>query len=178
MPSAAAYSNGNERMNLSEMQQNPTFRPEDQIATTRFDQLLGWARKYSLFVYPFVTACCGMEYMSVSSAHYDLDRFGAAFPRFSPRQSDVLWVVGTISHKLAPLLKRVYDQMTEPKWVIAFGACASCGGPYNNYATMQGIDTIIPVDIYIAGCPPRPEAVLDGVLKLQKMVQESKQVWR
>jgi NADH-quinone oxidoreductase subunit B len=129
-------------------------------------------------VYPFVTACCGMEYMSVSAAHYDLDRFGAAFPRFSPRQSDVLWVVGTISHKLAPLMKRVYDQMCDPKWVIAFGSCASCGGPYDNYATVQGIDSIIPVDIYIAGCPPRPEAVLDGVVKLQKMVQESRQVWK
>ncbi len=152
--------------------------PEGEIITTRFDKLLGWGRKYSLFVYPFVTACCGMEYMSVSAAHYDLDRFGAAFPRFSPRQSDVLWVVGTISQKLAPLMKRVYDQMCDPKWVIAFGSCASCGGPYNNYATVQGIDSIIPVDIYIAGCPPRPEAVLDGVVKLQKMVQESRQVWK
>lgn len=165
-------------MNLSDSKRYPNFQPEEQVVTTRFDKLLGWARKYSLFVYPFVTACCGMEYMSVSSSHYDLDRFGAAFPRFSPRQSDVLWVVGTINHKIAPLLKLVYDQICEPKWVIAFGACASCGGPYDNYATVQGIDTIIPVDIYIAGCPPRPEAVLDGVLKLQKMVQESKQVWR
>ena len=153
--------------------------PEDgQILTTRFDKILGWARKYSQFVYPFVTACCGMEYMSVASSHYDLDRFGTAFPRFSPRQSDVLWVVGTISQKLAPLLKRVYDQMTDPKWVIAFGACASCGGPYDNYATVQGIDTIIPVDIYIAGCPPRPEAVIEGIVKLQKMILESKQMWK
>jgi len=149
-----------------------------QVYTTRFDKLLGWARKYSLFQYPFVTACCGMEYMSASAGHYDIDRFGAAFPRFSPRQADVLWVVGTISHKLAPIMKTVYEQMAEPKYVVSFGACASCGGPYDNYATVQGIDTIIPVDIYIAGCPPRPEAVLDGVLKLQQMIQNSKQPWR
>jgi NADH-quinone oxidoreductase subunit B len=173
----AAFSNGNRYMipNKIHFEQHPL---DGRIITAPFDKILGWARKYSLFVYPFVTACCGMEYMSVSSAHYDLDRFGAAFPRFSPRQSDVLWIVGTISHKLAPLVKLVYDQMADPKWVIAFGACASCGGPYDNYATMQGIDTILPVDIYIAGCPPRPEAVLDGVVKLQKMVQESKQVWK
>lgn len=149
-----------------------------QVMTTRLDKLLGWGRKYSLFVYPFVTACCGMEYMSVSASHYDLDRFGAAFPRFSPRQSDVLWVVGTISHKLAPLLLNVYEQMADPKWVVSFGACASCGGPYDNYATVQGIDTILPVDIYIAGCPPRPEAVLDGVLKLQELVSKSKHPWK
>jgi len=149
-----------------------------QVMTTRLDKLIGWGRKYSLFVYPFVTACCGMEYMSVSASHYDLDRFGAAFPRFSPRQSDVLWVVGTISHKLAPLLLNVYEQMADPKYVVSFGACASCGGPYDNYATVQGIDTIIPVDIYIAGCPPRPEAVLDGVLKLQDIVSKSKQPWK
>jgi NADH-quinone oxidoreductase subunit B len=146
--------------------------------TTRFDKLLGWARKYSLFQYPFVTACCGMEFMSTAAGHYDLDRFGAAFPRFSPRQADVLWVVGTISHKLAPILKNVYDQMADPKWVVSFGACASCGGPYDNYATVQGIDTILPVDIYIAGCPPRPEAVLDGLLKLQAKIQNAKQEWK
>jgi NADH-quinone oxidoreductase subunit B len=144
--------------------------------TTRFDKILGWARKYSLFQYPFVTACCGMEYMSVACSHYDIDRFGAAFPRFSPRQSDVLWVVGTVSQKLAPILKTVYDQMADPKWVVAFGGCASCGGPYDDYSTLQGIDLIIPVDIYIAGCPPRPEAVLDGLIKLQEMIQNSKQV--
>jgi NADH-quinone oxidoreductase subunit B len=155
---------------------DPTAALQGQVMTTQIDKLLGWARKYSLFQYPFVTACCGMEYMSVSCAHYDIDRFGAAFPRFSPRQSDVLWVVGTISHKLAPILKNVYDQMAAPKWVVAFGACASCGGPYDDYSTVQGIDTIIPVDIYIAGCPPRPEAVLDGLIKLQNMIQNTRQV--
>jgi NADH-quinone oxidoreductase subunit B len=150
---------------------------QGQVFTTRFDKLLGWARKYSLFQYPFVTACCGMEFMSTACSHYDIDRFGAAFPRFSPRQSDVLWVVGTVSQKLAPLLKTVYDQMADPKYVIAFGACASCGGPYDDYSTLQGIDLIIPVDIYIAGCPPRPEAVLDGLIKLQTLIQNSKQEW-
>lgn len=143
--------------------------------TTRFDQALGWGRKYSLFIYPFVTACCGMEYMSVACAHYDIDRFGAGLPRFSPRQADLLMVVGTISHKIAPVLRRVWEQMTDPKWVMAFGACTSAGGPYNNYATVQGIDTVIPVDIYVPGCPPRPEMVLDGLMKLQRKIQNQKQ---
>jgi NADH-quinone oxidoreductase subunit B len=132
---------------------------------------LGWARKYSLFQYPFVTACCGMEFMAVAAARYDLDRFGAALPRFSPRQADLLMVVGTVNCKQAPILKRVYEQMADPKWVIAFGVCASSGGFYDNYATVQGIDRIIPVDVYIPGCPPRPEQVLDGILLLQKKIQ-------
>jgi NADH-quinone oxidoreductase subunit B len=139
--------------------------------TTKFDSLLGWGRKYSLFLYPFVTACCGMEYMSVACAHYDIDRFGAGLPRFSPRQSDLLFICGTVSHKIGPVLYRVWEQMADPKWVIAFGACASCGGPYNNYATMQGADVCIPVDVYIPGCPPRPEMVLDGLIKLQEKIQ-------
>jgi len=142
--------------------------------TTKVNDFVGWCRKFSMFPYPFVTACCGMEYMSVSSAHYDLDRFGAAWPRFSPRQADLLLVVGTISHKMTPVLKQVYDQMCEPKWVMAFGTCTCTGGFYDNYATVQGIDTIIPVDIYVPGCPPRPEAVLDGIIKLQQRIQDSK----
>ncbi len=132
---------------------------------------LGWARKYSLFQYPFVTACCGMEFMAVAAARYDLDRFGAALPRFSPRQADLLMVVGTVNCKQAPILQRVYQQMADPKWVIAFGVCASSGGFYDNYATVQGIDRIIPVDVYIPGCPPRPEQVLDGIMLLQKKIQ-------
>ena len=138
--------------------------------TTRLGAALGWARKFSIFQYPFVTACCGMEYMATATSHYDIDRFGAGFPRFSPRQADVLFVVGTISHKIAPVLKRVYDQMAEPKWVVAFGVCTCTGGFYDNYATVMGIDTIIPVDIYIPGCPPRPENVLDGLMKLQEKI--------
>jgi NADH-quinone oxidoreductase subunit B len=146
----------------------------DSFLTTRADTVLNWARKYSMFLYPFVTACCGMEFMSVAGPRYDVDRFGCALPRFSPRQSDLLMVVGTITHRQAPILKKVYDQMAEPKWVIAFGACTCSGGPYNNYATVQGIDTLIPVDVYIPGCPPRPEAVLDGLIKLQARVQAAK----
>ncbi len=131
---------------------------------------LGWARKYSLFTYPFATACCGMEYMSVASSRYDIARFGAEFPRFSPRQADMLMVVGTINMKQAPILKRVYEQMCEPKWVVSFGVCASSGGFYDNYAVLQGIDRILPVDVYIPGCPPRPEQVLDGLMLLQDKI--------
>jgi len=132
---------------------------------------VNWGRKFSLFQYPFVTACCGMEYMAVMGPRYDLARFGAEFPRFSPRQADLLWIVGTISHKQAPILRRVYEQMAEPKWVIAFGVCASTGGFYDNYATVQGADRVIPVDVYIPGCPPRPEQVLDGLMLLQEKIQ-------
>jgi NADH-quinone oxidoreductase subunit B len=142
---------------------------------TKLEAALGWARKYSLFSYPFVTACCGMEFMAVSCSHYDTDRFGAALPRFTPRQSDLLWVVGTISQKLAPVLLRVYEQMAEPKWVIAFGACASSGGFYDNYTTVAGIDKILPVDMYIPGCPPRPETVLDALMHLQANIHKSRQ---
>ena len=143
--------------------------------TTRLDAALGWARKFSIFQYPFVTACCGMEYMATATSHYDMDRFGAGFPRFSPRQADVLFVVGTISHKIAPVLKRVYDQMADPKWVVAFGVCTCTGGFYDNYATVMGIDTIIPVDIYIPGCPTRPENALDGLMKLQEKIARGEQ---
>lgn len=144
--------------------------PEDLVIATRLDEAVNWARKNSLFQYPFVTACCGMEYMSVACARYDLARFGAEIPRFSPRQADLLWVVGTVNHKLAPFLRRVYEQISEPKWVMAFGVCASTGGFYDNYATVQGIDKIIPVDVYIPGCPPRPEQVLDGLLQLHEKI--------
>jgi NADH-quinone oxidoreductase subunit B len=116
-----------------------------------------------------------MEFMSVNCSHYDTDRFGAALPRFTPRQSDLLWVVGTVNHKLAPVLLRVYEQMAEPKWVVAFGACASSGGFYDNYTTVAGIDKIIPVDMYIPGCPPRPETVLDALMQLQRDIQSSRQ---
>jgi len=143
---------------------------EQGFALTRVDALLGWARKYSLFMYPFVTACCGMEFMSLQSPRFDLARFGAEAPRFSPRQADLLWVVGTISQRQAPVLKRIYEQMMEPKWVLAFGTCASSGGFYDNYTTVPGIDKIIPCDVYIPGCPPRPEAVLDGLMLLQDKI--------
>jgi NADH-quinone oxidoreductase subunit B len=142
------------------------------------ERAVAWARKYSIFVYPFVTACCGMEYMSAASGHFDMDRFGAGLPRFSPRQADVLLVVGTVSHKIAPILRQVFDQMCEPKWVVAFGVCTCTGGFYDNYSTVQGIDTILPVDLYIPGCPPRPEAVLDGLIKLQKKIENQRHALR
>lgn len=149
-----------------------TLEPaEHGYFTTRLESILSWAQKYSLFMYPFVTACCGMEFMAVSSPRYDFSRFGAEAPRFSPRQSDLLWVVGTISQRQAPILKRIFEQMAEPRWVLAFGTCASSGGFYDNYATVAGIDKIIPCDIYVPGCPPRPEAVLDGLMLLQDKIQ-------
>ena len=143
----------------------------NNVIVTQMTQAVNWARKYSFFIYPFITACCGMEFMSVAGPRYDLDRFGAAFPRFSPRQADLLMVVGTISHKQAPILVKVYNQMTEPKWVVAYGVCTVSGGFYDNYTTVMGIDTIIPVDLYIPGCPPRPEMVIDGLINLQQKVQ-------
>ena len=141
------------------------------FVTTRLNDLIGWVRKYSLFQYPFVTACCGMEFMSVAGPRYDMARFGAEAPRFSPRQADLLWVVGTVSQRQAPALRRIYEQMMAPKYVLAFGTCASCGGFYDNYTTVPGIDKIVPVDIFVPGCPPRPEAVFDGLMLLQEKIQ-------
>lgn len=141
------------------------------FATTRLKDMLSWAQKYSLFMYPFVTACCGMEFMSLSGARFDHSRFGSEAPRFSPRQSDLLWVVGTITQRQAPVLKRIYEQMLAPKFVLAFGTCASSGGFYDNYACVAGIDKIIPCDVYVPGCPPRPEGVLDGLMLLQDKIQ-------
>ncbi len=144
---------------------------QGNVFTSTLEEVVKWAQKFSLFQYPFVTACCGMEFFSVACSHHDIARFGAEVPRFSPRQSDVMWVVGTITHKQAPVLMRVYEQMAEPKWVIAFGVCASTGGFYDNYATVPGIDRLIPVDVYLPGCPPRPEQIMDGVMRLQEKIQ-------
>jgi NADH-quinone oxidoreductase subunit B len=144
---------------------------EEGFFTTRAEDLIAWGQKYSLFAYPFVTACCAMEYMSIASPRYDVARYGAEAPRFSPRQSDLIWIVGTVSQRQAPILKRIYTQIAEPKWVFSFGTCACSGGFYDNYATVPGIDKIIPVDIYIPGCPPRPEAICDGLLLLQDKIQ-------
>lgn len=143
----------------------------ENVLMTKVEELVNWGRKFSLFQYPFVTACCGMEYMSVNAPQHDLARYGCEVPRFSPRQADLLMVVGTVTHKQAPILRRVYEQMAEPKWVIAFGACASTGGFYDNYATVPGIDHIIPVDVYIPGCPPRPEQVIDAIQLLMNQIQ-------
>ncbi len=139
--------------------------------TTKQKELVAWARSNSLWPYPFGTACCGIELMSVMGPKYDLARFGAEVVRFSPKQSDLLIVAGTITEKMAPIIKRIYDQMPEPKWVISMGACASSGGFYRAYHVVQGVDKLIPVDIYIPGCPPTPEAVLDGVMQLQEKIR-------
>jgi len=166
----------------------PTGQPDDEVTPgevaalsdsviiTQLSKLVSWGRQYSFFLYPFVTACCGMEFMSVAGPRYDIDRFGAALPRFSPRQADLLMVVGTISHKQAPILVKVYNQMAEPKWVFAYGSCTVSGGMYNNYATVQGIDTLVPVDVYVPGCPPRPEMVLDGLIMLQEKVMREPEI--
>jgi NADH-quinone oxidoreductase subunit B len=140
------------------------------LFTTRLTELLAWSRKHSMWPYIFGTACCGIEYMSVLGPKYDIARFGAEVVRFSPRQADLLVVAGTITEKMAPVIKRVYEQMTEPKWVMAMGACAASGGFYRAYHVVQGVDRIIPVDIYIAGCPPTPEACIAGLLTLQDRI--------
>jgi NADH-quinone oxidoreductase subunit B len=140
------------------------------VHASRLADMVNWARKWSLWQYPFVTACCGMEYMATAASKYDISRFGAEVPRFSPRQADLLMIVGTITERQGPALRRIYDQMCEPKWVIAFGVCASTGGFYQNYSTVPGADQIVPVDVYIPGCPPRPEQMLDALMMLQERV--------
>ena len=139
----------------------------DSVITTRVDDAVNWARESSLWPFVFGTACCAIEFMSTASSKHDISRFGAEVVRFSPRQADLLIVAGTISYKQAPILKQIYEQMPEPKWVISMGACACSGGFYDNYTTLQGIDEIIPVDVYVAGCPPRPESVLDAIMMVQ-----------
>ena len=139
--------------------------------TTKLDVAVQWAQSNSLWPMPFGTACCAIEFMSVVSSHYDLARFGAEVVRFSPRQSDLLIVAGTVVDKLAPVLKKIYDQMSEPKWVISMGVCACTGGFYRAYHVVQGVDEIVPVDVYVAGCPPTPENLILGIMMLQKKIQ-------
>jgi len=147
---------------------------ENNFLTTKLSELVAWGRKYSLWPMPFGTACCAIEFMGAVDSVFDISRFGAELVRFSPRQADLLLVLGTINYKQAPILKKVYEQMCEPKWVVAVGACATCGGFYDNYSVLQGIDEIIPVDVYVPGCPPRPESILLAVVRLQeKLTQEA-----
>jgi NADH-quinone oxidoreductase subunit B len=138
---------------------------------TSLDQVVGLARSKSLWPLPFATSCCGIEFMATMASTYDLARFGSERPSFSPRQADMLMVMGTISKKLGPVLRQVYEQMAEPRWVISVGACACSGGIFDTYSVLQGIDKIIPVDVYVPGCPPRPEQIIDGILKLQDLVK-------
>ena len=141
---------------------------------TSLDKAVGLARANSLWPLPFATSCCGIEFMATMASHYDLSRFGMERLSFSPRQADLLMVMGTISKKMAPILRQVYEQMAEPKWVIAMGACASSGGMFNNYAIVQGVDHVVPVDIYLPGCPPRPEMLMDAILKLHEQIGNEK----
>ncbi len=138
---------------------------------TSFDKVIGLARSHSLWPLPFATSCCGIEFMATMGSHYDFSRFGSERPSFSPRQADLLMVMGTIAKKMAPILRQVYIQMAEPRWVIAVGACASSGGVFDTYSVLQGIDEVIPVDVYVPGCPPRPEAIIDGFNNIQELVK-------
>jgi NADH-quinone oxidoreductase subunit B len=146
-------------------------RIEGDVIHTRVDAALNWFRKNSIWPMPMGLACCAIELMATGASRFDISRFGMEVMRFSPRQSDCMVVAGTVTYKMAMSVKRIYDQMAEPKWVIAMGACASTGGMYRSYAVLQGVDNIIPVDVYVAGCPPRPEALLDALIKLQNKVQ-------
>jgi NADH-quinone oxidoreductase subunit B len=145
----------------------------EMLLLSRYDfksSLLGWARRNSLWPLPFGTACCAIEFMAAVAAHFDMSRFGAELVRFSPRQADMLIVAGTITNKQASILRRIWEQMAMPKWVIALGACTCSGGIFKTYSVLQGIDKVIPVDVYVPGCPPRPEALIYGFLKLQKRI--------
>jgi NADH-quinone oxidoreductase subunit B len=150
----------------------------DSIITTTIEQVADWGRKSSLWPALFGLACCAIEMMSTGASKYDLARFGSELFRASPRQADLMIVSGRVCQKMAPVLRQIYDQMPEPKWVISMGACASSGGIFNNYAVIQGVDKIVPVDVYVPGCPPRPEALMDAVLKLQQKISHERLVLR
>jgi len=144
---------------------------EGDVVVSRLDAVINWIRTNSMWPMPMGLACCAIELMAVAAARFDIARFGAEVMRFSPRQSDCMIVSGTVTYKMAPQVRRLYDQMPAPKWVIAMGACASTGGMYRSYAVLQGVDRILPVDVYVSGCPPRPEALLDALIKLQEKVR-------
>ncbi|MBF0693730.1 MAG: NADH-quinone oxidoreductase subunit B [Flavobacterium sp.] len=160
---------------MSDSKHNIVEPPEgfsgEGFFATKLSDVVGLARANSLWPLPFATSCCGIEFMATMAAHYDVARFGSERMSFSPRQADMLLVMGTIAKKMAPILRQVYEQMAEPRWVIAVGACASSGGIFDTYSVLQGIDKIIPVDVYVPGCPPRPEQILDGIMQLQEIVK-------
>ncbi len=165
---------------MQKSQTNPHTMSGDDVLTTRLADLVGfirenginWSRKNSLWPLPFATACCGIELMATASSRYDLARFGAEVMRFSPRQSDLLICAGRVAIKMMPVLQRIYMQITEPKWVISMGACASTGGVFDTYAVVQGVDQFLPVDVYVPGCPPRPETLIEGVMAIQRIVEK------
>ena len=144
---------------------------EGDVIVTRADAVINWIRANSMWPMPMGLACCAIELMATGASRFDIARFGAEVMRFSPKQADVMIVAGTVTYKMSSALRRIYDQMSEPKWVIAMGACASTGGMYRSYAVLQGVDRIVPVDVYVSGCPPRPEALLDALVKLQEKVK-------
>jgi NADH-quinone oxidoreductase subunit B len=154
-----------------EMAKAPDGLEGPGFVATSLEKVVGLARKNSIWPLPFATSCCGIEFMATMASHYDLGRFGSERLSFSPRQADLLMVMGTISKKMGPVLKQVYEQMAEPRWVLSVGACASSGGIFDTYSVLQGIDRVIPVDVYVPGCPPRPEQILEGVLKIQELVE-------
>ncbi|MEQ9453556.1 MAG: NADH-quinone oxidoreductase subunit B family protein [Phycisphaeraceae bacterium] len=144
--------------------------PADTFLTTQLQKVVNWSRRSSVWPMPFATACCGIELMAAASSRYDLARFGAEVMRFSPRQADLMLVAGRVPVKILPVLQRIYQQMCEPKWVISMGACASTGGIFDTYAVVQGIDQYIPVDVYVPGCPPRPETLIEGIMAIQRII--------
>lgn len=145
----------------------------DNVLTTTVERMVNWARKSSIWPVTFGLACCAIEMMATAAPKFDIARFGSEVFRASPRQADLMIVAGRVSRKMAPVLRQIYDQMSEPKWVISMGACATSSGVYNNYALMQGVDEVVPVDIYIPGCPPRPEQVIQAIMELQKKIMRS-----
>jgi NADH-quinone oxidoreductase subunit B len=144
---------------------------EGEVVVSRADAVINWVRRHSVWPMPMGLACCAIELMAAGGSRFDISRFGMEVMRFSPRQSDCMIVAGTVTYKMAQVVRRIYDQMAEPKWVVAMGACASTGGMYRSYAVLQGVDRVVPVDVYISGCPPRPEALLDGMIRLQEKIR-------
>jgi NADH-quinone oxidoreductase subunit B len=165
-----------EQIHMVEIAEGVKAVPEANIIITSIDKLVNWGRQGSMWPMSFGLACCAIEMMATGAAHNDLDRFGIIF-RGSPRQSDLMIIAGTLSKKMAPVARRVYDQMPEPRYVVAMGSCACTGGVFNSYSVVQGVENIMPVDVYIPGCPPRPEALMDGLMMLQEKIKKESYKW-